>query len=100
MAAKRAVPLATGTGDVQAVPATRGLRYQGHSIRESGGVAAVATVILRHGTAATDPIVAVIELAADKHETVHVAGEGVTCPNGIFVDRVAGETEGAIYITA
>lgn len=87
--------VATGTADVQVV--SRGCILRGFSIRESAGTPAVATVILRDGTAATDPIVAVIELAANGSVTEYF-DDGISISTGVYVDRVAGETEGAVYL--
>lgn len=84
----------TGTGDVQGVSGKAVL--VGWSVRESAAVEGVATVILRDGTAATDPAVGFIELAASKSETQWLA-QGVTCAGGVFVDRVAGETELVLF---
>lgn len=90
----RAIAVATGTADVQGVSGAATLA--GYSIRESAGTAAVATVILRNGTTATDPIAALIELAANQSTTATLPA--VDCPGGVFVDRVAGETELVLYI--
>lgn len=65
---------------------------RGWSLRETAS--AVATVIIRNGTAA-GAILGEIRLAADASET-----EGdldVYAPDGIFADIVAGSVEGAIY---
>ena len=91
----RAIAIATGTADVQGVSGSA--TVAGYSVRESAGTAAVATVILRNGTAATDPVVALIELAANQSVTASMPA--VDCPNGVFIDRVAGETELVLYIT-
>jgi hypothetical protein len=90
----RAVQVASGTADAQAVAGSATL--VGFSARENAGTAAAATVILRNGTAATDPIVAVIELAADSSQTEKIPA--VDCPNGIYVDRVAGTSELVVYV--
>ncbi|WP_189059583.1 hypothetical protein [Longimycelium tulufanense] len=87
--------LATGTGDVTVHTGYTILR--GWSIRESATLALAATVIIRDGTDDTGMIVAVIELAADSHDTVWL-GEGIQCATGVFVDRTAGETEGSIWL--
>lgn len=89
----RAVHVATGTADVQGVNVASTL--VGFSVRESGTVAAVATVIIRNGTSTAGTPVAFIELAADKAET-HLL-PSVDCPDGIFIDRVLGETELTLY---
>ena len=94
-----ATPIATGTADVQGFAATAGLRLMGYSVRESAGSAAVAALNLRHGTTATDPLLAVSELAANGADNAWFGPQGINCPNGIFVDRVAGETELVLYTT-
>lgn len=90
----RAVAIATGTADAQGV--TGAATLVGYSIRESAATAAVATVIIRNGTLATDPAVAIVELAANASTTA--ALPSVDCSNGVFIDRVAGETELVLYI--
>lgn len=90
----RAIAVATGTVDVQGV--SGGATLAGYSVRESATVAAAATVILRNGTTATDPIVALIELAANASTAQSLPA--IDCPGGVFVDRVAGETELVLYI--
>lgn len=90
----RAIPVATGTADVQGV--TGKATLAGYSVRESAVTPAVATVILRNGTTATDPIVALIELAANASQTETLPS--IDCPGGVFVDRVVGETELSLYI--
>lgn len=90
----RSIPVASGTAGVQAAAGSSTL--MGCSARENAATAAAATVVLRNGTSSSDPIVAVVELAAGTSQTVTVPA--IDCPNGIFVDRQAGETELAIYI--
>ncbi len=87
--------LASGTADVQVFTGRTVLA--GYSIREAATTAAAATVIIRDGTAASDPIVTVIELAANASETTVVPG-GVTCTDGVFVERVTGTTEGSVWL--
>lgn len=87
------VNVASGTADVQAVSGATELH--GYSIRESALVAAAATVILRDGTDATGVPLVYIELAADRSETRRLASIDVA--TGVFVDRVAGETELTIF---
>ena len=93
-------PVATGTGDVQGVAATAGLRLMGYAVRESAGAPAVAALNLRHGDDATDPLLIPIELAANGSDNQWFGPAGVHCPSGIFVDRVAGETELTIFTVA
>lgn len=106
MSSSNVVPfsLASGTADVD--PDTAGnealkgeLSFYGYSIRESATVAAVATVILRDGLDDTGKIVAVIELAANASTQAWHGPQGIRINKGLFVDRVAGETEGAVYLS-
>lgn len=90
----RAVVVASGTADAQAF--TGACTLVGYSVRESAGIAAVATVVLRDGTAATDPLRVLIELPADRSETTKTPA--IDFANGVFVDRVAGETELVLYL--
>lgn len=83
--------IATGTADVAASKGT----LVGYSIRESATVPAAAIVVLRHGTLATDPVIASVSLAADGIATASLPA--VECPNGIFVDRESGETTVSLY---
>lgn len=87
--------LATGTADV--LVRTGLATLFGWSLAESAGVAAVATVIIRDGVDTAGKIVAVIELTANGSDTQELMPNGVRINTGIFVDRVAGETVGAIY---
>lgn len=73
-------------------------RLLGWSIRESAGVAAVATVLIRAGTTDTAPIIAAIELAANGSSTEWLGPQGVQARDGIRVQVVAGTVEGAVYI--
>lgn len=88
------VEVPTGAGDVDAY--TGPVNLYGWSFRESAGVAAVATIVLRDGAAGE--IIAVIELAADGDDHQWMGPQGIRCSNGITVDRVAGTTEGVVYI--
>lgn len=90
-------PVATGTGDAAAVAAATGLRLMGYAVRESAGAPAVAALNLRHGTLATDPLLVPVELAANGADKQWFGPAGIHCPSGIFVDRVAGETELTIF---
>lgn len=89
--------VATGTGDAQGLAAEAGRRLIGWSVSETAGTPAAATVILRHGTTTSDPPIAWIELTANGTQTVIVGERGLHVPNGVFVDRVAGETALGLY---
>lgn len=91
-----AVQLPTGAGDLQVYSGAG--RLAGWSIRESAAAALPATVILRDGDDATDPILAVIELGADGSANFSFGDDTVEFRTGVFVDRAAGETMGVIYI--
>lgn len=91
----------SGTGDVQGVAANSYLALIGFTVAETAGTAAAAEVILRHGTTASAPIlVGPINLAADGFNSYWFGEYGIYCPNGIFVDRVAGTTTLQIYTLA
>lgn len=93
-----AIPIASTTADSELVElnAARG-QFCGWSLRESGAVAAVATVIFRAGESAADTdIVGIVELAANGS---HTGGPPVpiTIQDSLFLDVVAGEVEGCVY---
>ena len=96
MSEARAVALSSASTDVQAV--TGRCTLMGWSIHESAGSAAVASLILRDGTSASGAIVAVLELAADGDDHVWFGPDGIRVNGGLYVDRVAGSTEGAVFI--
>ena len=89
-----AISIATGTGDVLAF--TGATRLHGYSVRESATTGAVATVILRDGTSVAGTPVAYIELAANASDAARIPTVDISA--GIFVDRVAGETELVLYV--
>lgn len=80
------VPIRTGSG-----------RLLGWSIGESAGSAAVASLIIRDGVSASGAILAVIELAADASVTQSVGPAGIPFTDGLYVDRVTGSTQGAVW---
>jgi hypothetical protein len=88
----RAVYVASGTADSAQSAGT----LVGLYVRESAGTPAAAEVVIRNGTTATDPIVYRRELATNENHVVSLPG--VDCSAGIFVDRVAGETELVLYV--
>jgi len=91
-----ALQLATATTDVQVM--TGSTYLMGFSIKESAGTAAVATLAIRDGTSASAPIVVELELNADQSATMWFGDSGIRIDTGIYVDRIAGETRGAIYV--
>ncbi len=89
----RAVALATGTADVQAI--TGACTLVGFAARETGG-AASADLTLRDGTTATDPIKGIIRLVANGSQSATLPA--VEFAAGVFVDRSgAGSSELVLY---
>ena len=96
-----ATPLATaaGTGDTAIIGARRNLRLIGYSVSESASSAAAAECILRHGTSVSDPqLVSPINCNANGFGMFWLGGNGINCPNGIFLDRVSGNTTLVVYV--
>lgn len=76
---------AAGT-DEAALAATPGLRITGFFLQETVG-SATATVIIRHGTANSDPPLGGALLAAGACFNHTFPGGGIPCPNGVWIDR-------------
>lgn len=91
-----AIAVASGTADSQMY--TGSGEMHGFSCRESAAIAAAATFILRDGTSAAGTALAYVEVAANASETVSFA-ESVEFQTGLYLDRVAGETEVTAYVT-
>lgn len=94
-----AIPFTEANGisaDQQGVAAATGLRLIGFACRESAATAAAATFILRHGTLATDPVIAPVELSANE-STREWWWPGIDAPNGIFIDIVAGTIDITLF---
>lgn len=87
----RTIALAADTADVLA--RTKGT-VVGYSVRETNG--ATATITIRNGITASDPAVLLIGLAANTSATARVPA--IDCPDGIFVERITGETEIVLYV--
>ncbi len=82
--------VAAGTGDEAGVAATPGLRLMGVTVRE--GAAGAATVNIEHGAANSSPVMAGFTLAASTGKEMWFGPQGLPCPSGIWVERVAGNT--------
>lgn len=94
------VRVAAGTADAEAaVAANTHLKLYGFSVAETAASAAVAEVIILHGAtqAAGTQVVAPVNLAADGFGQFSF-NFGIPCPNGITIDRVAGNTTLVLYI--
>ena len=89
------ISIATGTADAQVVTGSQ--KVTGLSARESGTVATAASFVLRAGTTATAPAVVFVELAGDASVNLNYT-DPVKFANGIFLDRVSGETEVTVYV--
>lgn len=88
--------VATGTADAQAIAATANLRVHTIIVKESAVTPAAAVVIIRHGTTATDPIVAELDLIANGEKELNFTERGLALASGIFIDRVSGSTQLAL----
>lgn len=90
--------VAADTADAQVVAATPGLRLMAVSGAETAGTAAAAEAILRHGTStAGAKLLPPMNFTADGFLPPTLLGAGIPCPNGIFLDRVSGNTEFIVY---
>ncbi len=93
------VAVAAGTGDAQIVNARRGLRLRGFSCAETASSAAAAEFILRHGTSTGDPqLVSPVNLNANGVGFPWFGTHGIDCPDGIFLDRISGNTSLVVYV--
>ncbi len=89
--------VAAGTGDVQGVVATPRMKLMGVGVAETAGTAAAAEVTLHHGTSSSGPLLCPsLNLTADGC-TIFPLGGGIPCPNGIYVNRVSGNSELILY---
>lgn len=89
----RGSALVAGTAGALALsgPAT----IYGYSVREIAGTPAVASLVLRNGTSVAGPPVVFITLVASEARTITLPE--IDCPNGVYVDRLAGTTEIVLY---
>jgi hypothetical protein len=88
------LPAAAGTGDVQLT--TQRTSIRGFSARETTGNAAV--FVVRDGTAPSDPGVFMVSLSAGESIQFEFAdGTGMAFQRGVFLDRVTGTTEVAVW---
>jgi len=82
--------VAAGTSNVQGLAAVANRKLMGFAAAECAAVADNAQIILRHGTANTDPIIADIHLGPweSAREGASLFGKnGLKVPNGVFIDR-------------
>lgn len=86
----------SGTGNVELI--NRGTHLLGVNVGESAGTAAAATVVLHDGDSASDPELFRAEVAGDGAQTHWFGPQGIRFDNGVFLERVAGETVVTIYV--
>ena len=73
-------------------------KFYGWSLHESAGTPAVASVLFKD-TDSSGSLLGALELAADTSDTVFFP-DGVVVPSGtLYIDKTAGSTEGAVYIS-
>lgn len=89
--------IASGTGDETGLAAASNLRLMGFSICETASVPALAHLILRHGTSATDPIISQIKLAPGESIRDWFGDQGIAVASGVYIDRVTGTTQVTLY---
>lgn len=87
------------TADVEpAVSGTPGLVFMGFATRESGSVAAVATLRIMHGNTVADAAVLVpIELNANQSTSEWFGPDGIDVENGLVIDFIAGEFDITLF---
>lgn len=92
-----AADIASGTGDVAV--ADKPASLMGWWFQESAVVGAAAEVVIRDGTDATGRIIVRLEFTANENKEPFSVGDGhgIRMNNGIFVDRVSGETQGTVF---
>jgi hypothetical protein len=89
-------PLVVTSGAINAQAETGAGNLLGFSVRESAGTPAAASVAFRDGTSATDPLIAVVSLAASSSQSVVLPA--VAFSTGIYANRTVGSTEIVLYI--
>ncbi len=93
------VAIAAGTTDVAVVGARIDLRLRGYTISETAGSAAAAEAIIRHGASNSDPqLITPINLDANGYGMFWFGIDGISCPNGIWFERVTGNSSLVVYV--
>lgn len=90
------LPIVAGTADLTLL--TGPFLLRGWSFGETTGSAA-GTANLYDGSSASGVLVASINLASGGSNALSLGGAGVIIRTGLFLDRTAGNTSGAIYYT-
>lgn len=87
---------ASGTGNVALMD--RGTHLLGVNVAESAGTAAAATIALHDGSDANAPERLRIEVGADGSKEAWFGPQGIRFTDGVFLERVAGETTVNVYV--
>lgn len=84
------------SGDFQGLGAATGRRLGGFAILDSG-VGAGAEILLRHGTADTDPLLVPIAVGRAESTREFYFPGGIECPDGVFVEINAGTVDIVLF---
>jgi hypothetical protein len=88
----------SGTASVIALSPDPMLILWGFSMAETAGTAATAEIVIRHGiTVAGDMLAAPVNFASDGFGYPTFFPMPIQVPNGIFLQRVSGETTVVFY---
>jgi len=98
MADTARVTVASGTSSLAIVAPTVNLRLIGFSVAESAGSPAACSISLQE-SAATDLTkeMAAYSLPASGAATVMFGENGIPCPGGIWLNRIAGSCRVVVY---
>lgn len=88
---------ASGTADVQMLPATTSLRLMGYSSKENAGSPVNAEFILRNGTSTADTPLAHVKLGPNESVRDWFGPGGLIASGGIYLDRISGTTDITIH---
>lgn len=87
--------LSAGNTSVLAAPANPELRYYGYTVRETAGQP--ASIIIHNSADNTGAALATINLAANESRNEWLAAGGTLAASGIFVERVSGNAQIAVF---
>ena len=82
---------AAATADEAGVAAAANLRLMGVSVTE--GAAGAAVVNIEHGAANSSPVMVSFKLLASTGKELWFGPQGLPCPNGVWIERISGNTE-------
>lgn len=87
--------LSAGVSSIIAAPAQSKLRFYGYTAKETNGQPAVVNIY--NGVNNGGALLATINLAARESASAWSERGGTVSPNGIFIERVSGDAEVAVY---